>query len=55
MADQAAGSPKSHVSSVVDEFESNFEENEKLKLMFKEFYAEQSKKKKAFEVSYTAQ
>ena len=49
MADQAAGSPK---SVGVYEFESNFEDNEKLKLMFKEFYAEQSKKKKAFEVSY---
>lgn len=47
--EKAPESPKSvgHV-----DFETNMEENEKMKLMFKELYAAQAKKQPKAEVSY---
>ena len=44
--------PESPKSVGYIDFETNIEENEKMKLMFKEFYAAQSKKEPKPEVSY---
>lgn len=44
--------PESPKSVGFIDFETNIEENEKMKLMFKEFYAAQSKKELKPEVSY---